>query len=91
MAYAVHKLLVFLKNHLDYLKHNIFECFFKKYNGLKFFFKNIFFFITYNEGKSKAWKGKIIKDIRNLSRPKKELKYTATKDIRNHFGREEKN
>ena len=32
--YIVHKILVLLKNHLNYLKDNIFECFFKKYNRL---------------------------------------------------------
>ena len=34
MVYIIHKILVLLKNHLAYLKDNIFECFFKKYNGL---------------------------------------------------------
>ena len=32
MVYTIHKTLVLLKNHLNYLKDNIFECFFKKYN-----------------------------------------------------------
>ena len=39
-----HKMLVWLKNHLNYLKHNIFECFFNKYNRLllkKVFFHNV--------------------------------------------------
>ena len=46
MIYVIHKMLALLKNHMDYLKDNIFECFFKKYNKL--------FFITNNDGKSKA-------------------------------------
>ena len=29
MIYIIHKMLVLLKNHLNYLKDNIFECFFK--------------------------------------------------------------
>ena len=50
MIYITHKILVMLKSHLNYLKDNIFECFFKKYN----FFKKINFFITYNDGKLKT-------------------------------------
>ena len=34
MIYIIHKMLVLLKNHLNYLKDSILECFFKKYNGL---------------------------------------------------------
>ena len=37
MIYIIHKMLILLKNHLNYLKDNIFECFFKKYN--RTFFK----------------------------------------------------
>ena len=29
MIYTIHKNLVMIKNHLNYLKDNIFECFFK--------------------------------------------------------------
>ena len=32
MIYIIHKILVFIKNHLNYLKDNTLECFFKKYN-----------------------------------------------------------
>ena len=42
MIYIIHKIIVLLKNHLNYLKDSIFECFFKKNNGG-----------TYNDGKSK--------------------------------------
>ena len=34
MIYIIFKVLPLLKNHLNYLKDNIFECFFKKYNRL---------------------------------------------------------
>ena len=34
MIYIIHKMLALLKNHLNYLKDNIFECLFKKYNRL---------------------------------------------------------
>ena len=32
MIYIIHKMLTLLKNHLNFLKDNIFEYFFKKYN-----------------------------------------------------------
>ena len=41
--YITHKMLVLLKNHLNYLKDNILECFFKKYNRLLFFKKKYLF------------------------------------------------
>ena len=34
MIYITPKMLVFFKNHLNYLKDNIFECIFKKYYRL---------------------------------------------------------
>ena len=54
MIYTIHKILVLIKNHLDYLKHNIFKCFFKEYNILSIFLKNLFVFIIYNNGKFKS-------------------------------------
>ena len=38
MIYIIHKTLVLIKNHLSYLKDNIFEYLFNKYNRLLFFF-----------------------------------------------------
>ena len=32
--YIIHKILVLLKNQLNYLKNSIFKCFFKEYNRL---------------------------------------------------------
>ena len=43
MNYTIYKILVLIKNHLNYLKDNIFECSFKKYNRLLFKYKNYFF------------------------------------------------
>ena len=37
IIYIIHKMLVLLKDSLNYLKDNIFECLFKKYNRLLFF------------------------------------------------------
>ena len=42
MIHVIYKILVFTKNHMNYLKNNIFEFFFKKYNRLSFFLKNYF-------------------------------------------------
>ena len=52
MIHIIHKILVLIKNHTNYLKDNIFKFFFKKYNRL--FLKTIFFFKKYNDGKSKV-------------------------------------
>ena len=71
MIYIFHKILELLKNHLNYVKDNIFECFFKKYNRLIFIFL-IFFFITFNDGNPRPEVENIIKDIRNLFRLKKD-------------------
>ena len=38
MIYIVHKISILIKNHLNYLKDDIFGCFFKKYNRVFFFF-----------------------------------------------------
>ena len=44
MVYIIHKILVLLKNNLNYLRNNILQCFFKKYNRLLFFLKKVLFF-----------------------------------------------
>ena len=50
MIFIIQKILVLIKNHLNYLKDNILELSFKKYKRL---LKNYVFFIIYNDGKSK--------------------------------------
>ena len=42
-------MLVLPKNYLNYLKDNIFECFFNKYNRIKFFKEKNNFFTTYDD------------------------------------------
>ena len=37
MIYIIHEILVLIKNHLIYLKDNVFEFFFDKYNRLLLF------------------------------------------------------
>ena len=37
MIYIIHKMLVLLKNHLNYLKDNIFECFLRSIIDFYFF------------------------------------------------------
>ena len=44
MIYIIHKIFLLLKNHLNYLKDNLFECFFKKKSFLFFSFYSIFFY-----------------------------------------------
>ena len=65
MIYIIHKILVLIKNHMNYLKDNIFEFFFKKYNSLLFFFKKFFSKYIMMEN-PRSEKEKIPKDIRNL-------------------------
>ena len=43
MIHIIYKILVLIKDHLNYLKYNIFEFLFKKYNRLLILFKNNFF------------------------------------------------
>ena len=43
MIHVFRKMFVLLKDHLNYLKDNIFKYFFKKYNRLLFFKKITFF------------------------------------------------
>ena len=40
MIHIIHKFLVLIKNHMNYLKDNIFEFFFEKYNRLLKIYKN---------------------------------------------------
>ena len=56
MNSMIHKILAFLKDHLNYLKDNILECLFKRYNRLLFYFYFflIIFFATYNDEKFKT-------------------------------------
>ena len=49
VIYIIHKILLLLKNHLNYLEDSIFESVFKEYNILFYIFSNYFFFATYND------------------------------------------
>ena len=44
MIYIIHKMIVLLKNDLNYLIDSIFQCFFKEHNRIFSFLKNIIFF-----------------------------------------------
>ena len=89
---SIHKMLLLLKNHLNYLKDSIFESFFKEYNRL--FLKKDHFhkFPQHLMVQSLSLEeGKIIKNMRNLFRLKKfRLNYTVIKDIRKSFRLEKK-
>ena len=83
MICIIHKILVLIKNHLNYPKDNIFECFFKKYNRLILFLKS---FQTKKELNYTA-----IKDTKNLFRQEKEtqaIKDRILNDIKNLFEHE---
>ena len=43
VTYTIQKILVLIKNHLNYLEDNIFECFFEEYSGLLIFLKKLIF------------------------------------------------
>ena len=91
MIYIIHKMLVLLKNHLNYLKNNIFECIFKKYDRL-LFFKEINFFHNIIMETLSFQEENIIKDIRNLFRLEKEtkvIKDRIIRDIKKLFEHEE--
>ena len=86
MIYIIHKILILIKNNLNYLKDNILKFFFRKYNRLLFFFKKNIFFLQYIMMKNlRPEEEKIIKGIRNLFRLKKEQNDTAIKTVRNLF------
>ena len=78
MIYIIHKMLILIRNNLNYLKDSVFECFFKAYNRLLYFFKKLFFYNIIME----------ILIVRNLFRLKREQNYIAIKDIRNLFRQE---
>ena len=82
MISIIHKILVLIKNHLNFLKDNNFECFFKEYNIISnfffFFFKKFIIFEEEN----------IIEDIRNHFRLKKDQNYSGIKEIRNIYRQE---
>ena len=91
MIHIIHKMLVLLKNHLNYLKDNTSQCFFKEYNRLLLFQKTFFSQHIMMESLILEVEN-IIKDIRNLFRLQKEtksIKDRIIRDIRNLFEHEE--
>ena len=72
MIYIIHKMLVLLKNHLNYFKKIFSNSFLRSI--IEFYFFLLFLFTTYNDGKSKALKKDIPKDIRSLFRLEKRTK-----------------
>ena len=76
MVYTIHKILVFHKNHLNYLKDNTLECFFSQHIMME---------------NPRSEEEKIIKSIRNLFRLRKELNYTAIKRYKMSFYTGKKN
>ena len=54
MIHIIHKILVLIKNHMNFLQDNTFECFLRSIITFYVFKNFFFFFTTYNDGKSKA-------------------------------------
>ena len=52
MIYIIHKILVLLKNHLNYFKSSIYECFSKTIIDFHLFYRKAISFTIYNVGKS---------------------------------------
>ena len=80
MIHVICKMLRLLKNHLNYLKDNIFKCIFEKYNK-RFFFFNWFLSKCIIKESLTPEEENIIKDKRNLLRLKNEQNYSAVKNI----------
>ena len=58
MIYVIHKMLVLLKNHLNYFKSSIYECFSKTIIDFYLFYRKAISSTIYNVGKSNDWKRK---------------------------------
>ena len=85
MIYIIHKILALIKNHMNYFKDNILKCFSKRLIDF-YFLKKLFFFSKYIMMENpRPEEEKIIKDIRNLFRLKKEQNNTVVTDIRNEL------
>ena len=54
IIYIIHKMLVLLKHHLNYLKDGIFEHFFNEYNRLLFSLYKVILYTLSNDGKFKC-------------------------------------
>ena len=53
MVYIIHKMLILIKNHLNYFRDNTFQFFLRSIIDLHIFLKK-YFFVIFNDGKSKA-------------------------------------
>ena len=84
MIYIVHKMLVLVRNHLNYLKDNIFNYLFKSYHRFLLSEKKIVFSEHIMMENQRPEEENIIKDIRDLFRLKK-INFTVIKGIRNLF------
>ena len=58
MIYVIHKILVLLKNHLNYFKSSIYECFSKTIIDFYLFYRKAISSTIYNVGKSNVSKRK---------------------------------
>ena len=82
MVNIIHEMLVLLKNNLNYVRNSIFKCFLRSIKDFFFFFLLLLFSQHLMMKRLSLEEENIIKDIRNLFKLKKELSYTAIKDIK---------
>ena len=74
MIHIIHKILVLIKNHMNFLQDNTFECFLRSIITF-YVFKNFFFFSQHIMMENpRPEEEKIIKDIRRLFRLKNRTK-----------------
>ena len=82
MVNIIHEMLVLLKNNLNYVRNSIFKCFLRSIKDFYFIFFLLLFSQHLMMKRLSLEEENIIKDIRNLFKLKKELSYTAVKDIK---------
>ena len=82
MVNIIHEMLVLLKNNLNYVRNSIFKCFLRSIKDFYLFFFLLLFSQHLMMKRLSLEEENIIKDIRNLFKLKKELSYTAVKDIK---------
>ena len=84
IIYIIHKTLALFKNHLNYFKDSISECFLRSIIvDFSFLKREIFFSQHIMMESSRSEEDYIIKEIRNLLILIKEINHTAIKGIRN--------
>ena len=73
---VIHKFLVLIKNHLNYFKDSIFECFYKEYSGVfLLIFSQHIMMESVSLEQEKIIKDRILRDIMNFFKHEEEENY----------------